>query len=300
MKNAFIFTQLHHILNNSLRDSSRSAVLSTDGDALYIRSETLADIATLPATSLTCMQYLQLGDGDVGLCNDPYSGGGILSNFSLVTGLSLSGGKTADLLVAVKLALKPRITNSTKLDDEGIRIPPTPIMLNGELNKDILSAMSAHPQFPLELREALPTAIKKLLFIKTQLKESLREAGIDLNKNLIKEFLKLSNKKTLEVIHEMAQGESPRIEFEITAKEKLKLRTEVHENKVIFDFSGSDAGQTHFLTFAATFGACVGALFAFTRKDIPLNAGSVSVVEVIAPKGTIVNSNFPKPVALGL
>jgi N-methylhydantoinase B len=299
MKKAFVLTQLHHIFKNVLRDSPRSAVVSTDGDALYIRSETLSDIATLPATSLICLQYLQLGDGDVGLCNDPYSGGGILSNFSLVTGVSLSGGKTADILLTVKLTLKPRITNSLKLDEEGIRIPPTPIMINGELNSDILNAMSAHPQFPLELKEALPTAIKKLLFIKNQLKESLREANINLNKNEIKDFLKVSNQKTHEILHELAFGES-RVEFEIAPKEKLKLRTEIHEKKVIFDFSGSDVGRTHFLTFAATFGACVGALFAFTRKDIPLNAGSVGLVEVVAPKGSIVNSNFPKPVGLGL
>lgn len=311
MKNAFLFTQLHHILNSVLENHSRSAIVTPEGEALYVRSETLSDIATLPATALTCMQYLSLGDGDVGLCNDPYSGGGILSNFSLVAGVSLSGdrnkntaskampSKAPDVLIVIKLSLKPRVTNSSQLDDEGLRIPPTPIVVNGELNHDIFSAMAAHPKFPKELTEALPSAIEKLRLIKELFRESLRESRIELSKQEIKEFLKVSAEKARALVHELAAGEAG-AEFEISSNEKLKVRTEIHDDKITFDFSGSDVGTTHFLTFAATFGACVGAVFAFMRKEIPVNAGTASVVQVIAKKGTIVNANFPKPVALGL
>jgi N-methylhydantoinase B/oxoprolinase/acetone carboxylase alpha subunit len=91
-----------------------------------------------------------------------------------------------------------------------------------------------------------------------------------------------------------------RVDFDLGPKERLKLRTEITDGKVVFDFSGSDPGTNHHLTFQGTFGACAGALMAFLRKPIPLNSGTLSVVEVVAPKGSIVNANFPKPVSLGM
>lgn len=300
MKKKFLYSQVLRVFKNALADFSRSAVVTTDGELLFVQTETLSDIATLPLTSHTCMQYLKLGDGDVGLCNDPYSGGGILSNFSLVTGISLGAqNNNADLLISVKLTLKPRITNSLKLDDEGLRIPPTPIMVNGEMNTDILNAMSEHPLYPPELKLALPAAVQNLIQIKESIKKTLKEFKLDFNKNEIKDFLKYSNKSAQEALEELSDGES-KVDFELTQNEKLKLKILVNRGRVKFDFSGTDMGRTHYLTFAATFGACVGALFAFTRKEIPINSGTTSLIEVIAPKGSLVNSNFPKPVALGL
>lgn len=302
MKNDKLFRTFHHILDDALSNVQRAALVTADGESIFIKSETLADIATLPSSASTCLQYLQLRDGDVGICNDPYSGGGILSSFTLVTGLNFKAQSKpgpADFLLATKLTLKPRITNSLKLDDEGLRIPPTPIVVGGELNKDIFNAMGGHPKFPPELRELMPLAIKELLRLKDEVKKRMSHARIEFGKPEVKLFLKASNDQIKKVMHELSEGES-RVEFEIGPGEKLKLRTEVHENKVIFDFSGSDAGKTHFLTFPATFGACVGALFAFTRKALPINSGTTSIVEVVAQRGTIVNANFPKPVALGL
>lgn len=302
MKNDKLFRLFHHILNDSLSTVQRAAIVSAEGESIFIKSETLADIATLPTSALTCLQYLQLRDGDVGICNDPYSGGGILSSFTLVTGLNFRApSKTgpADFLLATKLTLKPRITNSLKLDDEGLRIPPTPIVVGGEINKDIFNAMGSHPQFPVELKDSLPIAISELLRLKTEIKNRFFQANLEFGKAEVKQFLKTSNDQIKKVMHELSEGES-KVEFEIGPNEKLKLRTEVHEDKILFDFSGSDPGKTHHLTFPATFGACVGALFAFTRKALPINSGTTSIVEVVAQRGTIVNANFPKPVALGL
>lgn len=306
MSESLINTRLYHLFENIFASTPRAAFVTSEGEHLYIRGETLADIATLPTSAQICLQYLQLEDGDVAICNDPYSGGSILSSFTLVAGMSAQPGSArgkgknlADFLIAVKLALKPRVTLSEKLDQEGIRIPPTPLYIGGQMNEALFAAMSSHPDFPPELKLSLPQEIKKILELRERLQRAIAISRFDLSRLEIKKLLRASAQQMREAVYELAVGEA-RADFEIGPKERLKLRTEVADGKVVFDFSGSDPGVTHHLTFQGTFGACAGALLAFLRKPIPLNSGTLSVVEVIAPKGTIVNANFPKPVALGM
>jgi N-methylhydantoinase B len=80
----------------------------------------------------------------------------------------------------------------------------------------------------------------------------------------------------------------------------IKVRIEIGRGEISFDFTGTD-GQVPFginATEAVTRSACYY-LVRCLAPEAPTNAGCWAPVEVIAPKGSLVNAAFPAGVAAG-
>ena len=88
----------------------------------------------------------------------------------------------------------------------------------------------------------------------------------------------------------------------IEAEESWKVNLELRKigDRLIFDFTGSDpqASKGINLPYHATFGVCFSAVLLTLAYDLPKNHGVFRPIEVIAPKGTIVNPQPPAPVSM--
>lgn len=290
------------LLNHLLFKNEKVTTLTTyDGMPIYLKYQNLAEIGSLPMVVQTTHQYLQLMDGDVAITNDPYSGGTILSNLYLSIGISSEQKKNrqVDLLIVKKVSLKPRIVLGDNIDNEGIRIPPTPLVVNGKLNTDILSAMAQHPLAPAGFEQALRAGIDDIKKLREDFLKMNEVFEIEWSRSFIKEYFKDSQEAMKKFIGQFRSGEQL-AELELNDGSQLKLSIEVSDENIIFDFSGCENSRSVHLTHAAALGGCTGALISLSEKKLPINQGIFQCIQVIAPEGSLVHAKYPNPVYFGM
>jgi N-methylhydantoinase B len=293
---------LSHMLENILAeiDVGTAALVLTDARPLHVHTVHPADTATLPQAAALCFQYFQLKDGDVAICNDPFAGGTRLSDITLVMGVTFESiGNATDVLLAVRLRFDSKISVRGSLDDEGIRIPPMPIVNGGQLNRDVLSAMSAAPNAPADLSSRIETALSEMQVTRAQLKLAGRDPQSELRKANFKRYFNDCHEIAIQLLHRMPLGESL-VTKTFETGETTKLRLEIVENKAIFDFTGTESSKNIQLTDLATLGACFHFLQAALGQKLPANAGVLSCLELRAPVRTWVNAQAPAATARGV
>jgi N-methylhydantoinase B len=295
---------VHRLIELSLSELPSAALLDSESQPLFIKYQNLTDVGTYPLAASICDQYMNVQDGDVILLNDPYSGGSILSTMTLIMGIETEkGAKKNDspkLLLGTRVTFKPRLTSQANVEKEGIRIPPTPIYQNGQINADFFSIIENHPLKPVDFQSMMVQKIEEMKTVRKKLQASLEACGLKLNKKQIVDYHKICEERARKFVGDISIGEAY---TEITlgeATEKLCLKVEVQDNKVIFDFTRSTASKTLALTDSAAVGACAGALYSCLNQVVPMNAGALRAIEVMTPKGTLVHAKYPAPVFLGL
>jgi N-methylhydantoinase B len=299
---ASVFNLWQSLLEKILEPFPSAALVTPEGELLVAKYQSLADIGTLPAAALTCHQYFQLKTGDVIVINDPYSGGTLLSSVNLVAGVHFDGslpvGSTPEALIVVRIPFKPRVIVAQSVENEGVRIPPTPLVSGGVLNEQVLSAIAAHPMAPPVLRAGLERGLLWLQEASAEIGRMKALSGISLNKRIAKDWLQSAQVRFQALLHDLSQG-SAKAEVALSPRSKLALMIEIKDNRISFNFTGSGVPDRYALSDAATLGACVGALAAAMNVDIPLNGGILRSVDVIAPLGSVVHARYPSPVFMG-
>jgi N-methylhydantoinase B len=122
----------------------------------------------------------------------------------------------------------------------------------------------------------------------------------------------LMNSVSMEMIHytetilrkrlsEIADGEwHETLTIEAEGPCRLALTLRKQQDRLVFDFTGTDpqVRKGINLPFHGTFGFCFGAILYSIAYDLPKNQGVLKPMEVIAPKGTLVNVEFPGPISM--
>jgi N-methylhydantoinase B len=295
--NSFLqMTELTRLLNELTSPFESSALMNGDGQLLAIKYETINDIGTFGACIQTVKKYFPLKEGDVVLLNDPYSGGTLLSVMSLVTCFQIGD---QSFHFAIRTRFRPRLAHASRLEDEGLRIPPTPIATGRKLTMAILEAISAHPQAPAGLavrfEERLNMMWRQVDLFKSWVAKSPSVLHKTVQKTLLTETQHRINRRLMDIPH----GEQ-RFDLQFETGEMIRMRTELDNDGVHFDFAGTSTSKRLFLTDAATYGACMGGVLAFLGEDFLLNEGMYSLVTVTTPEGCFLNAKYPAPIFEGM
>ncbi|GIL18771.1 MAG: N-methylhydantoinase B [Oligoflexia bacterium] len=286
-------------LDETLSPFDSAACLTAEGEILDIKYETLADIGTLGQGAQTVMKYFPIQMGDVVILNDPYSGGSVLSTMTLITPLILGHNQVPDLYLAIRTGFRPQLVISKTLDEEGLRIPPTPLIQGRQINQAILDAMASHPLCPEGLKERLEIVLKKLWARIDAFNDLVTKHPGLCTKAAVKSYLKNSRQVLLDILSELPSGEA-KTETKLESGEVIKLRIELSHEAVQFDFAGTTNSKRLCLTDASTFGACFGAVSAYLQKPLPLNSGTFSLFHVTSPLGCLLNAKYPSPTYKGM
>lgn len=289
-------TELSRLLTELLSPFESAALMNSEGQLLGIKYETITDIGTFGTCIQTAKKYFQIKEGDVVLSNDPYSGGTILSVMSLVTSFQIAD---QTFYLAFRTRFKPRMANSKRLEDEGIRIPPTPIASQRKINDAIIEAISSHPQAPAGMAPRFAERFQVLWRQIDLLKSWATKSPGLLHKNLQKEFLTETQDRISRKILDMRHGDQ-RFDLHFETGEVIRMRTEIRNDGIHFDFAGSSNSQRLFLTDAATYGTCMAGVLAFLGEDFLLNEGMYSLVTVTTPAGCFLNARYPAPLFEGV
>ncbi|AHZ86302.1 hypothetical protein Bb109J_c0960 [Bdellovibrio bacteriovorus] len=282
---------LHSLLNQFL--VGESALMTLDGDVLGVRGQQPVTYGTLTTAASTAAKYLKLQEGDIALLNDPYSGGSLLSEMTFVMAVS------EDLLWVSRRPMDTQVKIVKSIEEEGLRIPPTPLRQKNQLNEMILAAMQAHPACPPEFVPWLKTQVADLTAGAKKLVDAIELTGFTVTGELIEDYLRISKKAATKKISESASGEA-RVDVVLDSGELLRLNMEIQDGKISLDFSGTTAAKTVSLTESATYGACFHALSRHYGFTDLANSGSFSVLQITKPSGCWLVGKYPAPTFKGM
>lgn len=261
------------------------AITNASGDALFIRPTTLADIGTLAVAAQTVTQYIKLKPGQIVIVNDLASGGTSLQTFTLVGGISLNSSKDADLIIASRFRTRPSLQQPTIND---LRIPPTPLVgFEGFSYEDIFKAIATHPTAPHNFTKRLLGEVEKLQSCLDQIKSS-NTKSLNIKKPFIEKFLALSQERHHKFLDEIP-FETVTVAKDLDATGRIQLRIHNASDGLHLDFTGSDTPYK--CTQSMTVGACLGAIKAFLKINLPLTHGHFRNVIVHTPIQSSLNAN---------
>lgn len=295
----FTCDQISSFFKNQLRDIFCGALLYGD-EALYIKPASVIDIATLPNAAHTCQKYLDLGDEDIIVMNDPYSGGTTVSSLTLIMGLgSALPNDKGQVYLIERIHFKPKVQMAQSVEQEGLKIPPTPLVQNGQTNQMFFEAMTAHPDAPDQFKERLAQALDHLQTQGRKLKTAFKSPLWSWSKKDLKTYLKMSYELVQKHLQEWSTGEKS-LESRLIDSTKIKLRLEVSDDTILFDFSGTTPSKHWNLTDSAATGACIGAVLTGMGHTTAVNSGTLKAFQVLAPSGSLVNAKYPAPTYAGM
>lgn len=281
----------HALLNDFLQ--GESALMTIEGDVLAVRGSNPVSYGTLTTAASTASKYLKLQEGDIALLNDPYSGGSLLCDMTFVMAVS------EDLLWVSRRSLGHSVKIAKSVEEEGLRIPPTPLRQKNQLNEMILSAMQAHPACPSHFVAWLKEQCADMTLKATKLHEAIEYTGFTITGELIEDYIDLCRKSSVQKISERASGET-RVDIVLDSGELLRLNMEIHDGKISLDFSGTSAAKTVSLTESATYGVCFYTLSRYYGFEQLANSGSFSILQITKPTGCWLIGKYPTPTYKGM
>ena len=285
------------IFEEMCKKFSVAGVLSNSGELIYCKFNSLSDIGTIAPTAMAANHALRMHPGDIILLNDPYSAGSHLNSYSLVAQLPQLNNSQVTLFFVARFQLRTSFRLTSNIESEGMRIPPTQIAENGELNNYILEAILKHPSCPKDFLENLKSCFDNLIKV-IQSYQDLHNFLEPLTKKDLQSLFVNTEKKAREAIANK-NIEPSESHFLSDSGESIHMRTYVENGVITYDLNLTSHSETLCLTNHMTFGAAVGATMAFLDEAIPINAGLFRCIRVIHPFGCLADSHFPSPTLRG-
>jgi N-methylhydantoinase B len=255
-------------------------------------------------------------DGDVFVHNDPYFGGSHLPDVNVVRPAFHDG----ELLGYTCLrAHWPDIGSGTpgsygavtQIFGEGLRIPPLRLISRGVLNVDLENLIFANVRTPDEREGDLGAQLAATLRATERLKTLAQRYGSVEVIAYMAQVMDYSERLMRTALMDLPDGEG---EFEdfcdgdgiaddasgTDARFRIRLSVQKTADRLIVDFAGTDRqvkGPMNAPLSVTASGVYCGLKTAVDPNNlIPPNSGCWRAIEIRAPKGSVVNAEFPAPV----
>ena len=257
-------------------------------------------------------------EGDICITNDPYSGfvcthspdihiwKPIFHNGEIVS-FSVGHIHHTDMGGAVPASLSRSLT---EVHQEGIRIPPTKIMMKGVVNQQVLDILMANVRAPEQSWGDLKSQIASCNTGERKVREMIAKFGADTFKQGIEDLLGYAEAQARAIVRRIPdrvyQFADYMDEDAVDGKPcRLNLVMTVKDGSLHFDFTGSDPQLESSLNIP-TGGderhtlLCVGLVYALYSLDptLFLNSGIARILSSTLPKGTMINPQFPAAVGM--
>ena len=255
-------------------------------------------------------------DGDVFVHNDPYFGGSHLPDVNVIRPAFHEG----DLLGYTCLrAHWPDIGSATpgsygavtQIFGEGLRIPPLRLISGGVLNVDLEKLIFANVRTPDERKGDLGAQLAATLRATERLQALARRYGSAALIGYMTQVKDYSERLMRAALMDLPDGEGSFEDFcdgdgiaddasGADARFRIKLSVQKTADRLIVDFAGTDPqvkGPMNAPLSVTASGVYCGLKTAVDPNNlIPPNSGCWRTIEIRAPKGSVVNAEFPAPV----
>jgi len=254
--------------------------------------------------------------GDVFVHNDPYFGGSHLPDVNVVRPAFHDG----DLLGYTCLSAHwPDIGSATpgsygavtQIFGEGLRIPPSRLISRGVLNVDLENLIFANVRTPDERKGDLGAQLAATLRATERLDALAQRYGSVEVIGYMAQVMDYSERLMRAALVDLPDGEGSFEDFcdgdgiaddasGADARFRIKLSVRKTADRLIVDFAGTDPqvkGPMNAPLSVTASGVYCGLKTAVDPNNlIPPNSGCWRTIEIRAPKGSVVNAEFPAPV----
>ena len=311
------------------------AVFDREGRVIAQGDHMPVHLGSMPMAVAAALKAIDLKPGDVVALNDPFAGGTHLPDVTLVMGVFAqkagSRRQTAGRkkLVAPANCLLPTanclfyVANrahhadiggatpgsmglATDIYGEGLCIPAIRLVRDGELDEDLMRLILANVRSHDERRGDFQAQIGSLKTGATRLLEIVERRGAreaaDYATHLIEYSARLMRHAIGSIPNGTYEAEDVLDDDGVTNREvPIRVRINIEGTYANVDFTGSAAqvaGPINAVE-AITVSAVSYVFRCLLVGDVPASAGLMEPIEVIAPKGTVVNARHPASVAGG-
>ena len=311
MTEAMLRTAMSQILNSS-RDFS-TAIL--DGDCqLVAQGEGIpVHISALPVAGAAVGDYFgdDIHDGDLFILNDPYFGGSHLPDITIIRPMFYEGRL---LFYGVNRAHHSDVGGGThggynpganEIFQEGLRIPPLRLYDRGVPRNDLLQMMSANVRQPENFLGDLNAQIGSVMLAAQRIQALLADYGSDRLMAVVAEILNATERQVRQFIagwpDGVYHGESLVDDDGFDSKlVPIRAKVTIAGDSMTIDLSDSSPQVEGFINsaYANTRSLAHAAIMYLAPMDVARNEGSMRPVQIIAPRGLVVNANPPAPVCM--
>src|SRR3989440_7072841 len=302
------------------------AVFDSGGRVIAQGDHMPVHLGSMPMAVAAVLREVEMGPGDVVAVNDPFAGGTHLPDVTLVSSVvsrQSSVGKkkqrTTDnwqrtlFFVANRAhhadiggATPGSMGLATDVYGEGVRIPPVRIVRGGVSCDDVMKLILTNVRSSNERRADFEAQIGSLKVGEMRLLEIVERRGEKEARDYAQHLISYSSRMMRRAIAEIPDGtykaEDALDDDGITDKEiPIRARVTIKGDRATVDFTGSSPQVTGAVNAveAITVSAVSYCFRCLVGSDIPASAGLMEPIDVIAPKGTVVNANHPASVAGG-
>jgi N-methylhydantoinase B len=255
-------------------------------------------------------------NGDVFIHNDPYFGGSHLPDVNVVRpafhderllGYACLRAHWPD----VGSATPGSYGAVTEIYGEGLRLPPLRLIGRGVMNADLEKVILANVRTPDERKGDLGAQLAATLRAAERLKVLAERYGTGRLIGFMAEVMDYSERLMRSTLADLPDGEGEFADFcdgdgipddadGNDAPFWIRMRVKKAGDRLVVDFAGTDPrvkGPINAPLSVTASGVYCGLKMAVDPDSlIPPNSGCWRAIEVTAPKGSVVNAEFPAPV----
>ncbi len=302
------------------------AVFDSDGRVIAQGDHMPVHLGSMPMAVAAALREVEIGPGDVVAVNDPFAGGTHLPDVTLISSVvsrrssvgrkerrTTDHGQPTLFYVANRAhhadiggATPGSMGLATDVYGEGVRIPPIRIVRGGEIVKDVMKLILTNVRSSDERRADFEAQIGSLKTGEMRLLEIVERRGEkearDYAAHLIAYSARMMRRAIASIPDGSYEAEDALDDDGITDEEvPIRVRINIKGDRAIVDFTGSSPQVTGAVNAveAITVSAVSYCFRCLVGDDVQASAGLIEPIEVIAPKGTVVNANPPASVAGG-
>ena len=292
-------------------DGEANLIAETPGLPIF-----LANLGYAVESTYNTIGRDNLNPGDVILCNDPYNGGGTHCPDLVVLcpafyedeirGWAAFRGHTVDMG-----GIYPGgwYSNTTEVFQEGFRLPPVKLVVEGKPNEDVFRLIRANTRVPDAVLGDIRAMVAAVRKSSERFCEIVDEYGVGVTLGVLQEILDQGEKMSRAAIRRIPNGTySAEVLLDgdgnddapLDEKLRLKITMNVEDEEMTMDFTGTD-GQCRGPMNVPEPSTISSARYGFkivTTPNLPSNEGFFRPLKVIIPEGSLLKAEFPAACAM--
>lgn len=248
----------------------------------------------------------EIRPGDMFMANDPYNGGGThLPDINIIAPVFVERRIVAFVAnIAHHADVGGMVPGSeaaicTSIFQEGIRIPPVRIMLEGKINRDVLDLVLLNSRTPEERVGDLQAQFAANLVGTRSVEALFKRYGVDATERTVAAYMDFTERRFAAAINRLPAGvyeaeDCIDGDTEDTLA-KIRVKLTIGNGKLVFDFTGTDAQIKSSRNIPAR--AVLATIYTVSQSlldpGVPANAGYYRTIEAQGPPGTVVHPVSP-------
>ncbi len=301
LRTCYSFVIYNRDFSNGLHDADGNCVAQGNSDIAV-------HVGTL---HYTCKDVIRVfkGDmypGDVYAINDPYAGGTHFSDVRLIRpifdeetliGFSQSNGHWSDLGGSVPGSFN---VAAHEMFGEAVRITPIRLFHKGKFCADVANMIAANTRDPASIIGDIHSQAQATQVAERELQRLVGKYGRDQvtqGMGAVQDYVERAVRQRIADLPDGTWEAVDYIDRDPGAGEgmiPIHIKMTIKGDQIVYDFEGSHPTISSIYNSAhgATFSAVVAGMKTFF-PDLPLNSGFYRMVEVKAPKNSVVSAEWP-------